>query len=271
MSLEFSALDIIVDDQPCTLEICKKLFECLPDHHSFENTHYTFEKSDDETSCWLYGSHGSSMPYNPEVIDVNSRKRQKNPRRQTQVEPNQQFFLFFNGRDNALYFSDARKAKLLSSILSAKSGKIVQIRRLYATVDDFINRVSTIESIRFTARENLFSSETGLFSFFPNPSDIFGLGRPKSLEVATKFYSAQPSDGFIGFLRRAAGWKQTGEAETLVCVGKDDDGFSHLFNAETFTKKLTVDVAKDLGTGLYDPKTVRTNLTSKLGGANAAQ
>jgi hypothetical protein len=33
---------------------------------------------------------------------------------------------------------------------------------------------------------------------------------------------------------------------------------------------MTIDVKKNIDTGLYDPSTVRANLIAKIGGANAA-
>ena len=100
---------------------------------------------------------------------------------------------------------------------------------------------------------------------FPSPNDLFGLGMPEDFTLEANFNSAKLTDAFIDHLKKMINWKNNCEADSLICVGRDDKNFETVFNVDSFIQKLSVVAAKD-GKGFYDPTIVKQVLLSKIRG-----
>ncbi|MCY4184734.1 MAG: hypothetical protein OXC82_07680 [Rhodobacteraceae bacterium] len=62
------------------------------------------------------------------------------------------------------------------------------------------------------------------------------------------------------------GWKSRYEADSLLCIGRDDKNFEIMFNADNFIQKVSIEANKDVN-GFYDPTIVKQLLIRKIGGS----
>lgn len=99
--------------------------------------------------------------------------------------------------------------------------------------------------------------------FFPSLNDLYGLGMPEDFTLEANFAKARLTDSFKEKLKQMVGWKNKCEADSLLCVGRDDKNFETIFNADSFIQKTSVDVSKD-EQGLYDSTMVKQALIDKI-------
>ena len=57
---------------------------------------------------------------------------------------------------------------------------------------------------------------------------------------------------------------RTNEIKSLVCRGESQDGFERIFNVDTVTEKIFINVDKREDTGLYRPDDVYWAITNRL-------
>ena len=51
--------------------------------------------------------------------------------------------------------------------------------------------------------------------------------------------------------------------DKLICIGVDDNNFDSVFNANSFTKKINIELSHD-DKGMYDPDDVKRMIISKI-------
>ena len=141
------------------------------------------------------------------------------------------------------------------------------IKNFFKNVDEFIEQIKSVEKVKFVARRNLFTVQGSIMKIFPSPNDLFGLGMPEDFTLEANFNRAELTNAFIGHLKKMVDWKNNCEADSLICVGRDDKNFETVFNADSFIRKLSVEAAKD-DQGLYNPTMVKQALISKIRGSN---
>lgn len=112
---------------------------------------------------------------------------------------------------------------------------------------------------------NLFSIDGEIMKIFPSPKDLYGLGMPDDFSLEANFPGVNKTEAFVKFLRTMVGWKNSCEADSLVCIGRDDKNFETIFNADSFTQKITITVSKDQQ-GMHDEITVRDSLMRRIKG-----
>ena len=264
MDLEFSALHLIIGETSPSLENQNAVFDKSEDQFTLRDSHYliNFSIIDDEY-YWFDARYGKSFPYTPTVFNTSKRKEEANPRKTVQIETDKQLFGLYSIKLKTLYLSNTKKISLVESYLKSKLATDVSIKMFFKDVDEFIKHIQTIDKLKFVVKSNLFSVDGGIFNIFPNPKDMYGLGMPDSLGVEANFTKAKKTEQFVKFLKQMVTWRNAYEADSLVCVGRDDKNFETIFNASSFVQKITVSGLKD-ELGMYDSSDVLYALIRRI-------
>lgn len=214
----------------------------------------------EKDTLFLQVETGKTEPRDDLVIDVASGNQRPNPRTPSEIELLRQFFVLFDFRNKLIYLSDVRNKKKLESILSEITGYKFQLKGAYEDRESFINLLHEVEEIKFTTLENIFSTESGKRKALSDliGSDSFG---DCTLDITMK----KGID--IGRLRKGIKSffleNDNHQLNSLLIRGKDDSGFEHVYNIDTFIKKISIVLDKEKN-GKYDGDKVRTTLLNSI-------
>ena len=211
---------------------------------------------------WLDAKYGKGIPWNPEVINEQTQKKEKNPRAPYQVETNRQIFCLYSERTKTLYASGRQCPTLLEAYLKDCVPHIdaVSIKRFFVDEKQFMDKITTVKYLKFVAKHTLFGDKLmSILDMHGEPADPSGYDTPDSMHMELKWKSG----GSLKWLRHILKAKQKRMVDSMVCVGENDDAFEHVFNVSSFTKKLSVDVGKGKQ-GIYNPEEVRRELMKKV-------
>ena len=240
------------------------VFTDSEDRYSNGNTHYLIEKELlDDKYFWLHARYGKSIPHSDTVYDTKELEEQDNPRSTNQVEPVKQLFFLYCTNSNALYLSDMRKKLWVAEYLQSKLGQDVVVKNFLDNVEEFMQQVKRIEKIKLVTKRDLFTSRGSFMDIFPVQRDLLGLGEPAKFTLDVNFERARLNDRFIAKFKELVNYKDSGEVDSLVCVGRDDSNFETIFNVDSFIQKVSVEVEKD-EQEFYDPTTVQRILIRKI-------
>lgn len=183
-----------------------------------------------------------------------------NPRKPTQVEPDKQIFSIYDCESQVLYISNRQKIGFYRACLKEQIQKDVFVKNFYINVDEFAEKIKTVSSVKLITTNNLFSAATKLFD---EEKNVFGLGAPANFTLEAVFSDAGLTQKFVSKLKDILSWKQQGEVDALVCIGKDDRGVESIFNVDSFIEQVSFNLTKDRQ-GLYDPSEVMDALIGKV-------
>ena len=264
MNLEFSDFYFVIDGNIPSVKDLKLVFDEAEEKYSSEDTHYVISKENiDDEYFWLYARYGNPLPHPDTVYNAKQKQEEDNPRSTDQIELAKQLFALYCVNSNTLYLSSRKKKSWVEEYLKAKLNQGVIIKNFFKNVDEFIQQIRIIEKVKFVAKRNLFTLQGSIMKIFPSPNDLFGLGMPEDFTLEANFSRVKLTDAFIAYLKKMVDWKNNCEADSLICVGRDDKNFETVFNADSFIKRLSVEAAKD-DQGLYDPTIVKQALISKI-------
>ena len=88
---------------------------------------------------------------------------------------------------------------------------------------------------------------------------------PEDFSLEANFARATKTEKFISFFKKLVQWRDNLEAESLMCIGRDDKNIETIFNAESFVQKIEVQAQKD-SQGMYDSELILDALMKKVGG-----
>ncbi len=265
MNLEFSTLYLVIgEDIPSAEELTPVFFE-TQDQYFSGDTYYLISKENiNNGHFWLYARYGKSLPHSDTVYNTKDQKEEDNPRSVDQIEPDKQLFALYCANSHILYLSNIQKRSWIEKYLKAKLEKDVVIKSFFKNVDEFIQKIKSVEKVKFVAKRNLFMQQGSIMDIFPSPSDLYGLGMPEKFTLEANFSGARLTHQFKKSFKKMFFWKNNCEADSLICIGRDDKRLETIFNADSFIQKVSVEVAKD-AQGLYDPSIVKQALISKIG------
>lgn len=221
------------------------------------------KKSIDDNFYWIYARYGKEKPYTETVLNINNDLEEPNPRSTNQIEPDKQIFGLYVVNQATFYLSSVRKKAFFEEYFTSRLKKDVVIKSFYKSVDEFLKQIKSIDKVKLIAKRNLFNSEGKIMSIFPEPRDLFGLGLPNDFSLEANFKNASVTKSFIQALKVMVGWKSNCEAEQLICIGRNDDGFESVFNADSFIQKVPVSISKD-EFGMYDVNLVYEGLIQQV-------
>ena len=264
MNLEFSDFYFLIGGNIPSVKDLKLVFDEAEDTSSSEDTHYVISKENiNDEYFWLYARYGNPLPHPDTVYNTKQAQEEENPRSTNQIELDKQLFALYCINSNTLYLSNRKKKSWVEGYLRSKLRKDVVIKNFFENVDEFIRKIKSVEKVKFVVKSNLFTPKSSIMKIFPSPNDLFGLGMPEDFTLEANFHRAGLTDAFINNLKKMVAWKNNCEADSLICVGRDDKNFENIFNADSFIKKISVEAAKD-DQGLYNPTIVKEALISKI-------
>lgn len=103
---------------------------------------------------------GSAEPRDDFVIDINSKEKRENPRKETEIELLKQLFVYFDFKTNLLYLSDIRYRKHFVQIIHEITGNNYILKGIYKEKDTFLDIIKTVEEIKFVTQNDLFSADS---------------------------------------------------------------------------------------------------------------
>lgn len=211
---------------------------------------------------WLYLQYDNANLYAPHVVDITDDAVKDNPRPKNQVEMRNQLFACYDLKTRTLYVSDYQKKTAITNYMEDTLQCSVKAKYVFSSIDEFLDRVTSLKSVSFTQRSNLFNYPDD--SLLRKVSNIYGLDLPNRSKVKLD-YGNTP----IGTIRDAMrDWKvkrEAGEFEDIVVVGVDDRGFEEAFNFQTTISSVEANVVKD-DNGRFEPEAVKAALINQLGG-----
>ena len=216
-----------------------------------ENYHYEVVCLKHEDDYCFVGLHyGDPMPHPEEVWDAEDGVKKENPRKESQIEMRNQLFIYFDGEDKLLYFSDRRKTKLIRHLVSEKM-KCSESDVLVNFIEDeeaFIKSAKSIKSITFIDERNMFTRKYfDLLDNLPNIEKTRFAGYPVECKVTVNF------KGGIGRLVEKAIAKFIDFAKDqhqncgtrIVMTSEGQDGFLRIFNPSTMLQNVSIKVKAD--------------------------
>ena len=267
MPLEFSAMQLIFgSDSPGVDDMLKIFADNSEEKFTLENEHYLINKTNfSDKFFWLYIRYGRELPYTPTVINTTIDQEELNPRSKDQIEPDQQLFGLYSFSDQVFYLSNFRKKAFLEQYMFAKLNKSVVIKSFLKTPEEFIKSIKSIEKIKLVTKRTLFSMDGGVVSISPEHKDIYGLGVPEEFSIEAIYKHVNLTDKFIENFKKMVEWKKTTEADSLICIGRDENNLETIFNVDSFRQKISLLIEKD-NLGMYDADAVIRLMQLKLEG-----
>lgn len=255
--IEFSTFQLLVDDQ-------------FPQKQNFSSLPTSIEYRDDflylgasvltDQYLWLDFNYGKSFPRASDIVDEETLKKTPNPRGVSQIEPNNQLFALLSFDTGILFLSSRKKKSFLETFLSTNIQKDISIKSIFKNIDEFYEQISSIHLISFTSvKRNLFSKSGTIQTML---QDNYGMEEPEEFSVEAKYRISinQRIKNAIGFLIQE---KTDNHLKKLIIQGRDDQGFSKIFNEGAFINKIEIYPSKNAN-GLFTAIQVKDLLLDKI-------
>ncbi len=259
MSLEFSAMQLIFGESSPSVSDMTAVFAVTDeDKITIDDVHYlVYKRNVSDKYFWIYVKYGKELPYTPTVINTYNDEEEVNPRSKEQIEPDQQIFGLFCPSSQTFYISNFKKKSFFETYLSKKIEKTVFIKSFLKSPEEFLKAIKSVERIKLVTKKTLFSMDGGVASISPEHKDIFGLGVPEEYSIDAAYKNASLTEAFKANIKAMAGWTKNSEAESLVCIGRNENNLETIFNVDSFRQKISISIEKD-AYGMYDENTVLT-------------
>ena len=212
--------------------------------------------SDDNYIFFVIES-GSLEPRDEYVIDKKSKKKRKNPKKETEIELLKQIFAYYDFNTNLLYLSDVRNKRIFEDIIREITRENFIIKGIYEEKETFLKLLRSVEEIKFTSKNNLFSGDSEKRKAL---IDLVGTNEitDLTLDIKANSHRFNPTNLLNKLMKEEKDYAISG----LLIRGSDESGFEHVYNQQTFIKKITVDAEKN--SGKFDAEDVKINLQRKI-------
>lgn len=258
--VSFSSFQLLVGSNLPTKDFLESVFESNLINMEYEGAWHRIEcEIIEDRFYWFYSNFGKVMPHRNIIIDTSTQQELQNPRTEEQIEPNDQFFAVYDSEASIFYISNLKKKSFITSFLKDFSDQEIFIKNIYKSIDEFLGIIKSLENIKFTGERDLFSRDGDLFTPLKN---IFGYGEPEVFSIEAK-YCTPMKDTLKREILRLAGYQGSGDLKTLVCIGKDEQGFETVFNTNNFINKISIQLQKD-SQSLFLPEEVKEQVVKKL-------
>lgn len=206
---------------------------------------------------WLACDYDDAASFRDYVVNQNTGEKEPNPRSKSQVEPRRQFFACYDTERHFLYINDLVRRTTLTNYLSDAIQKEFIVNNVYASVDEFCERIKCIRGFRYTQVRNLFSQNGDIFK---QVSDIWGLDTPEKIQMKVTYgdipvYTGRP---LIDRFHR-----NKDQFEDVIIIGCDDNGVEQTFDFSSVIKRVEIFPTKDENEH-YEPMEVQSLLLNEL-------
>lgn len=206
---------------------------------------------------WLACDYDDAASFRDYVVNQSTGEKEPNPRNKSQVEPRKQFFACYDTEKHFLYINDLNRRNTLTSYMSDSIRKKFVINNVYASVDEFCERIKSIRGFKYTQVDNLFSRGGDIFQ---QVSNIWGLDAPEKIQLKISYGDVPVHQG-----RALLDWfhRDKDQFEDIIVIGCDDAGVEHTFDFSSIIKRIEIYPTKDENEH-YEPADVRTLLLAEL-------
>lgn len=211
----------------------------------------------DNRFFWLACDYDDATSFREYVIDQDTGEKEENPRRRSQVEPRKQFFACYDTVAKLLYIYDLTRRNTLANYMQDAIQKDFLINNVYASVEEFCERIKTIRGFQYTQVRNLFSLDEDIFS---QAGDLWGLDAPEKLKIKVTYGDVPVREGnkLFDWFRR-----NKDHFEDVIIIGCDDQQMEQTFDFSSVIKRVEISPVKDQN-GRYDPTEVKDLLLAQL-------
>ncbi len=263
MSLELSSLYITIGGKVPSIEDLEDIDEGHVHDLSDSVAYQIYTEIVENKYFWLHARYGRPLPRSKIVINTKTETEESNPRDAYQIEPDKELFGLYHAEACVLYLSNTRQKSWFEKYLNRKLKQGVVIKNIFKDPEDFVRHLAKVNKVKLIVTRDLLSQQAKIMEIFPNHKDMYGLGEPEDFTLEANFKNARLTDKFVACFMQMVRWKQESEVKSLTCIGEDDQNFESVFNVDTFTQKVIVEVAKDED-GFHDPNEVKQKLIERI-------
>lgn len=257
--IKFTECELIVDNNK--IPELSIFYNIQSDTYELDDTTYIVNcEIIKENLFWIYIKYGKLKPYSKDVYNIETQQLEENPKKFNQIEPKHQLFAIYCYNENILYTSDWRKNNFLELYFKFKFNKDFFIKKYFTSPKDFVDKITSISSIKFTSGDRqLFNAD-----IFNEVFDVCGYGMPIVFSLETKYKEKMASkDILLTLLENFKNKKENSEISKMICIGKDENGIETKFNLDTYLKIKSFEINKD-DDGMYDENEVKALLLENL-------
>ena len=125
---------------------------------------------------------------------------------------------------------------------------------------NFLKKLSSVDEIQFTSKDDIFSTLSQKRGAL---YDLFETDGLEDLTLNVKL-SSMKINKIKTFLRRILKESENHQLSSILIRGNDDAGFEHVFNRDTFIKKISINVEKQQATGKFLGSEVKDILLKEI-------
>lgn len=251
--MTFKTFQLIVDGK----SLCKADMQKICDQgnriYSYKFELYEVEMCIlEERFLWMSCRFDNAELYTDHVWNSESKQKENNPRKKSQIECRKQLFVCYDIEKCLLYISDMQKRAFLSNYLEEILGKDVKIKNILKSIEDFQNIVKTLKRVTFIQQRNIMNITPD--SIFDQVANIYGFDAPERMYIKVD-YGNTPISKMKSFIQKLKIKRNVGEFENIIIVGEDDYGIEHSFNFSSIIKSILININKNEN-GHYSEKEV---------------
>lgn len=211
----------------------------------------------DDRYFWLSCDYDDAVIFKDYVVNQETGETEPNPRSKNQVELKKQFFVCYDTQSHFLYICDLGRRATLTAYLSDSIQKNFSIKNVYASVDEFCERIKSIRGFKYTQVNNIFGRASDIFQ---QVGDIWGLDLPSKVQLKVGYDDIPVHEGraLIDRFHR-----KREEFQEVIVIGVDDEGVEQTFDFSSVIKRIDISPIKDENEQ-YDPREVRELLLAEL-------
>lgn len=248
-------------DREASLDDFKEVIQTGPRIHESENQKFLYSidmEIVEDRFFWMSCEYDDAKRFRNYVVNRDTGAKEPNPRSKEQIEPRQQFFACYDCRTHFLYLNDMTRRPFFRQYISDVIKKDVRLNNVYASVDEFCERMKTIRGFQYTQVDNFFGRSSDLFTQVGN---IWGQDLPSKIQLKISYGDIPVHGGgrqLVDLLTR-----HKGEFENVIIIGGDDAGVEHTFDFSSLLKHVVLNPHKDENEH-FDSMEVRTMLLNEL-------
>lgn len=260
--ISFSLMKLVEETNDEFERFIKFPIECFKNldthyYYSLDNTFYEINIKKEPDYIWFSLDYGNPSPRDEHVTDIKTGDKIENKRKENEVELISQCFILFFYKTETLYLSNLKKISVFEKFVCETLKKKILIKKFYTDPETFIEKIKTIESIKFTDVRNLFNQESKERIAL---RDLTGTNAPEEFTIYAKY---NKSDDIIKFIKKLLHLNRGFSRSELVIKGEDNDNFSFIFNEDTFLQKIDIKCLRNKN-GKIDSNFALTKLLQKI-------
>ncbi len=256
-TLTFSGNFLSKNDEKLKIDEFKTHFSEIEESEIIGNIVHAYLFEFEQNYLKINFSSGSSVPRNPNVVNIETKQTEPNPRQSTQIEPKEHFALI--DFDSCLFWisNSTKKTMILEFITKKFKNAILNLRDVFDQTE-FLKSIKKLDELRLSATPNLFSQTNTLSKAL---SDEI-----KQYEAVEAILHLRYQDKWIGNTlgeKIASLFSDKNNYGGIMISGRDARNFGILFNSNVISRKIDVQAFVDENE-MFDSEEVFRILIGKI-------